>query len=107
MPGVPLTCFSIAVVVVCSTVCASAPVKLPAMETVGGDMSGYWATGRLTSEISPTSTITTDITIAVTGLFIKVSAIISINNVPNDREVNNEPGQHYPVFTVSKLFFWL
>jgi hypothetical protein len=76
MPGVPFTCVSIAVVVVCSTVCASAPVKFPEMETVGGEISGYWATGRFINEIIPTSTITIDITIAVTGLFIKVSAII-------------------------------
>jgi hypothetical protein len=68
-----------AVVVVCSTVCASAPVKFPEIETVGGDISGYWATGRLVREISPTNTSTTEMTIAVTGLFIKVSAIMLVN----------------------------
>src|SRR5262245_4363040 len=78
MPGVPFTCVSIAVVVVCSTVCASAPVKFPAILTVGGEISGYWATGRLIKEIIPTSTMTMDITIAVTGLLIKVSAIITL-----------------------------
>ena len=52
MPGVPFTCVSIAVVVVCSTVCASAPVKLPDIETVGGEISGYCATGRLINEIN-------------------------------------------------------
>jgi hypothetical protein len=35
--------------------------------------------GKNVKEISPTSTITIDITIAVTGRFIKVSAIIEIN----------------------------
>jgi hypothetical protein len=65
-----------AVVVVCSTVCASAPVKLPAMLTAGGVMSGYCAMGNIVNDINPTSTITIDITIAVTGFFIKVSAIM-------------------------------
>ena len=67
-----------AVVVVCSTVWASAPVKLPEIVTVGGVISGYWATGKVVIAIIPTNTITTDITMAVTGLFIKVSAIIII-----------------------------
>src|SRR6218665_336807 len=79
MPGVPFTCVSIAVVVVCSTVCASAPVKLPEMDTVGGEISGYCATGRLIREITPTNTSTMEITIAVTGLFIKVSAIMILS----------------------------
>ena len=65
-----------AVVVVCSTVCASAPVKLPEMVTVGGVISGYCAMGKIDIEIIPTSTITIEITMAVTGFFIKVSAIM-------------------------------
>ena len=76
MPGVPFTCVSIGVVVVCSTVLASAPVKFEEILTVGGVMSGYWEMGNVLNAISPTSTITTEITIAVTGLLIKVSAII-------------------------------
>src|SRR3982751_5448366 len=76
MPGVPFTWVSIAVVTVCSTVWASAPVKLPAIFTVGGEISGYWATGNPIREINPTNTITIDTTMAVTGLRIKVSAII-------------------------------
>ena len=63
-------------VVVCSTVCASAPVKLPEILTAGGVISGYCAMGKMDIEISPTNTITIDITIAVTGFFIKVSAIM-------------------------------
>jgi hypothetical protein len=46
------------------------------MDTVGGEISGYCATGRLISEIIPTSTSTIEMTMAVTGLFIKVSAIM-------------------------------
>jgi hypothetical protein len=49
---------------------------LPDIETVGGEISGYCATGRLINEIRPTSTNTIEITMAVTGRFIKVSAII-------------------------------
>src|SRR5436190_24337736 len=41
MPGVPFTCVSMAVVVGCSTVCASALTKLLAILTVGGVISGY------------------------------------------------------------------
>ncbi|MNY46906.1 hypothetical protein D3C86_1821310 [compost metagenome] len=77
MPGTPLICVSMGVVVVCSTVWASAPVKLPLTVTVGGVTSGYWATGRVVRAMSPTRTSTTEDTIAVTGLFIKTSAIIS------------------------------
>jgi hypothetical protein len=44
---------------------------------VGGVMSGYCEMGRVVMAINPTSTITTDTTMAVTGLFIKTSAIIA------------------------------
>jgi hypothetical protein len=47
---------------------------------VGGDISGYWATGSFVIEIRPTNTNTIEITIAVTGLFIKVSAIILVKS---------------------------
>src|ERR1700733_197702 len=67
MPGTPLTCVSIAVVVVCSTVCASAPVKLLVICTVGGVILGYWLIGILRMARPPTSTMTIEITIAVTG----------------------------------------
>src|SRR5260221_6228501 len=77
MPGDPLICVSIAVVVVCSTVCASAPVNVPVMLTVGGVISGYCAMGNEDIAISPTSTITIEVTIAVTGLLINTSAIMS------------------------------
>jgi len=65
-----------AVVVVCSTVCASAPVKIPETLTVGGVMSGYCAIGNVVMAMKPTNTITTEITIAVTGRFINTSEII-------------------------------
>src|ERR1700678_3269218 len=47
MPGVPFTCSSIGMATVCSTVCASAPVYCPDMDTVGGGILGYWSTARL------------------------------------------------------------
>ncbi|MNY30845.1 hypothetical protein D3C86_1649750 [compost metagenome] len=73
-----MICDSIAVVVVCSTVSASAPVKFALIDTVGGVISGYCAIGKLNKAIKPVSTITIDTTIAVTGLLIKVSAIIKM-----------------------------
>src|SRR6202012_3729071 len=77
MPGVPLTCCSMGVATVCSTVWASAPVNWAFTCTSGGVISGYWSMGRMTIQIVPVSTSTMDITIAVTGLFINVLAIIS------------------------------
>src|SRR5580698_5675869 len=68
MPGTPFTCVSIAVVVVCSTVCASAPVKLLVICTVGGVIFGYWLIGILMMARVPTINITMEMTIAVTGL---------------------------------------
>src|SRR5258708_631118 len=76
MPGLPFTWVSIAVVVVCSTVCASAPVNMPVILTVGGAMSGDWEMGKMLIEIRPTKTITIEMTMAVTGLLINTSAII-------------------------------
>ena len=64
------------VVVVCSTVWASAPIKLADTDTDGGVISGYWAIGRIDIAMMPTKTITIDMTMAVTGRLIKVSAII-------------------------------
>jgi hypothetical protein len=49
------------------------------IETVGGVMSGYWDIGNVLIARSPTKTITIDITIAVTGLLIKTSAIILLS----------------------------
>ena len=48
----------------------------PVIWTVGGVMSGYWLTGSLKIERSPTRTMTMERTIAVTGLWINVLAII-------------------------------
>src|ERR1700743_3398006 len=76
IPGVPLTCCSMGVATVCSTVWASAPVNWPFTCTMGGVISGYWSIGRMVMQIVPVSTSTTEITIAVTGLFINVLAII-------------------------------
>src|ERR1700742_2322346 len=76
MPGVPFTCSSIGVATVCSTVWASAPVNWPFTCTTGGVISGYWSTGKLRMQIVPVIANTIDITMAVTGLLIKVLAII-------------------------------
>jgi hypothetical protein len=66
------------VVTVCSTVVASAPTYWLDTLTTGGEISGYWLMGRLIIARKPTMTNTSDITIAVMGRFMKVSAIISI-----------------------------
>jgi hypothetical protein len=76
MPGVPFICSSIGIATVCSTVWASAPVNDPLTETLGGDIFGYWSTARLKRQIVPEIINTIDITIAVTGLFMNVFAII-------------------------------
>ena len=65
MPGDPFICISIGVVVVSSTVFASAPVKVAETLTVGGVMSGYCAIGNVDIAITPTNTITMEITIAI------------------------------------------
>src|ERR1039458_2480697 len=75
MPFVPFTCSSMGVATVCSTVMASAPVYWPVTCTTGGVIFGYWFTGRLMTQIIPIMANTSDTTIAVTGLFIKVLAI--------------------------------
>src|SRR5258708_15390887 len=76
MPGEPLTCSSMGMATVCCNVCVSAPVYDPVMDTEGGEIFGYWSTARLKMHIAPEMTSTIDITIAVTGLFMNVLAII-------------------------------
>src|SRR5438132_8684110 len=78
IPGVPLICVSNGVVTVCSTVCASAPVNVPVTLIVGGEISGYWLIGKLKIANTPINKMTSDVTIAVTGLRIKLSAIIGL-----------------------------
>src|ERR1700754_1849485 len=76
IPGEPLTCSSMGMATVCSTVSASAPVYDPVMDTEGGEIFGYWSTARFRMHTAPDITSTIEITIAVTGLFMNVLAII-------------------------------
>src|ERR1700744_511720 len=76
IPGEPFTCSSIGVATVCSTVWASAPINCPFTCTTGGVISGYWSIGSSKIQTVPVITSTIEITIAVTGRFIKVLAII-------------------------------
>src|ERR1700735_4452741 len=76
IPGLPLTCSSMGVATVCSTVCASAPVNCPFTCTTGGVISGYWSIGRVRTQMAPAITSTMETTIAVTGRLINVFAII-------------------------------
>src|SRR5580704_13788044 len=78
MPGEPFTCSSIGIATVCSTVSASAPVYWPVTDTAGGEILGYWSTARLLMHRTPEIIITMEITIAVTGLLMKVLAIIPV-----------------------------
>src|SRR5450755_4369080 len=82
MPGVPFTCSSMGMATVCSTVCASAPVYAPEIPTEGGVILGYWSIARLSIQIMPEMIRTSEITIAVTGLFIKVLAIMPVQVYP-------------------------
>src|ERR1700722_18188684 len=68
-----------AVVVVCSTVWASAPVKLLVICTVGGVISGYWLTGMFRIANVPTSKMTNEMTMAVTGRLKNIFPFIRIN----------------------------
>src|SRR5579872_7475840 len=88
IPGDPLTCSSIGIATVCSTVWASAPVYWPLIDTEGGEIFGYWSTARLKMQIVPEMISTTAMTIAVTGLFMNVLAIIL------ERVVFGRPGPH-------------
>src|SRR5580704_17260003 len=76
MPGVPFTCSSTGIATVCSTVCASAPVYCPDIPTDGGVILGYGTMARLSIHITPEMMSTSVITMAVTGLFIKVLPIM-------------------------------
>src|ERR1700757_1114910 len=55
----------------CSTVSASAPTYVPFTAISGGTMLGYWATGRLRKETTPTITMMMAITMATIGREIK------------------------------------
>ena len=46
------------------------------MFTTGGLMLGYWLTGSVPMEMAPTSTMMSEITMAVTGRRIKTSEIM-------------------------------
>ena len=71
MPGVPLICVSMAVVVVCSTCLRIGTDELPDTETVGGVISGYWRPAGLIIEINLQRPVQVEMTIAVTGLRIR------------------------------------
>src|SRR5579863_554910 len=91
MPGEPFTCSSIGVAIVCSTVWASAPINCPFTWTTGGVISGYWSMGSNKILTTPVITSTIEITIAVTGRFIKVLAIILYLCHFGFRTKNQEP----------------
>src|SRR5580765_4648788 len=96
------------VVTVCSTVCASAPIKLLVTCTVGGVISGYWLTGRLNNESKPTNTKTIEMTMAVTGRLIKVSAIMLLSDYDDflfDESLTWRPTESCPDTGAATLTF--
>src|SRR5262249_40075313 len=71
MLSTPLICCSMGVATDCSTVCASAPTYVVCTCTSGGAIDGNNETGRLTSVMAPTMTVSSAITIATIGRLTK------------------------------------
>jgi hypothetical protein len=71
MPSTPLICSSIGATTVVATTCAFAPGYWPETLIVGGAISGYCATGRLTKLTSPSSTMMIETTEAKIGRSMK------------------------------------
>src|SRR5579884_56290 len=71
MPSAPLMACSSSVVTLLSTACEFAPVYDAVTVTAGGVRLGYCATGSVGMETAPASTISSEHTVAKTGLRIK------------------------------------
>src|SRR3954453_10945117 len=71
MFSTPTICCSIGAATVSATTLALAPGYWQVTETVGGVISGYWATGSLTTDTSPASVMTMEITDARMGRLMK------------------------------------
>src|ERR1700687_704349 len=71
MPSTPLTCCSMGAATVSATTLALAPGYDAETSTVGGAISGYWATGKVNRAMLPASTITMDRTEAKIGRLMK------------------------------------
>src|SRR5215813_9646687 len=67
----PLTCCSIGSATVSARVFGSAPGNCACTTTVGGAMVGNCVTGKMELAIQPSTTVTTEITIAKLGRSIK------------------------------------
>src|SRR4051794_24099278 len=71
MPSTPLTRSSIGVATDAATSLALAPGKLACTTTVGGEICGYMASGRVKSAIPPASVMTIESTEAKIGRSMK------------------------------------
>jgi hypothetical protein len=71
IPSTPLTLFSIGAATVSDITCAFAPGYAAVTDTVGGVISGYSATGKFISVITPANIISSAITKANIGRLIK------------------------------------
>src|SRR5712671_1126068 len=71
MSCAPLTCCSIEAATDCDTTSALAPGKFAVTLTCGGTTCGYWEIGRPKAASTPTSTISTAMTVEKTGRSMK------------------------------------
>ena len=76
MSSTPFICCSSGVATDCSTVTASAPVKVPFTMIWGGMIDGYCATGRLRIASRPAVTVMIEMTIATMGRPMKKRATV-------------------------------
>src|SRR2546430_367154 len=76
MSSTPFICCSSGVATDCSTVTASAPVKVPLTMIWGGMIDGYCATGRLRIASRPAGTVMIEMTIATMGRPVKKPATV-------------------------------
>src|SRR5262245_55514473 len=78
MPSTPLTCCSIGAATASATSLALAPGYRQSTCTVGGEIWGYCASGRLTAATAPASVITIEITLAKIGRSMKNREIMRL-----------------------------
>ena len=76
MLSTPFICCSSGVATDCSTVTASAPVKVVETMICGGMIDGYCATGRLRIASSPPTSVMIEMTIATMGRLMKKRAMV-------------------------------
>src|ERR1700761_4592301 len=96
MPSTPLICCSSGTMTLCSTTWALAPLYVAETWTVGGEMSGYWATGSFVIPNTPSRTMITEMTVLRTGCVIKLFSIfLRLFGVAVEAVCVYRPGDHH------------